>query len=72
MPSEAEIRAQAAHAQLKVQALDWLDTMQPEFKRGHSDSCASEDLTGHPAPCTCGYNERTKLSRFIRDAIMKA
>ncbi len=70
--TETQIRAQAQAAQLKVDALDWMNKADPDFPTGHKESCCSLDLTGHAAPCTCGYNERNKVTRFIREAIMKA
>lgn len=70
MTSADQIRADAARLSLKVEALDWLDKNSPVDR--HVESCCSLDDTGYPAPCTCGLNERVRISRFIRDAIVKA
>lgn len=68
--NERLIRQQAAAAALKVQALDWINAH--ASKEPHPDSCPYMDDTGHPAPCSCGYFERNKITDFIRNAIIKA
>lgn len=67
---EQMVRQQAATAALKVQALDWLSVQAP--KGSHPDACPYMDDTGHPAPCTCGYLTRHRVTDFIRNAILKA
>jgi hypothetical protein len=68
--TEQDIRAQAAATQLKVDALDWMNKVSP--KEEHPITCPSQDDTGHPARCSCGYDARHRVAEFIRSAIMKA
>jgi hypothetical protein len=70
MNTEQQIREQAKAAQRKVEALDWLDKV--AAKGEHPITCPSQDDTGWPAPCDCGYNERHRVTDYIRRLIINA
>ena len=64
------IRSQHAKTGNKIAALDWVDAaVYASGGLSHKDSCDYLDLTGHPAPCTCGYSAKSKQPDFIRRAI---
>lgn len=70
--TESELRAEAARTAIKLKALDWLDTKSKNIPKEHADSCDYLDMTGHPAPCTCGFskNEDVQVLRFLREAVL--
>lgn len=72
--NESQLRAQAAAAADKVAALDWLSQQARNIPTEHSDRCDYMDMTGHPAPCSCGYSKRAdvKIINLIREAILKS
>ena len=74
MTFEEEFRKKAARTQLQLAALDMVNKLSANLPKGHTMSCNAEDMTGWPAPCSCGFdnNPDVKTIAFIREAILKA
>jgi len=70
---EIELRRKAKEAALKVDALDWLDRKAEGIPRDHTDQCNAMDLTGYPAPCSCGFenNREVKIIKLLKELLTK-
>lgn len=70
MQDAETLKAEHRKLQQKLDALAWID--QGAGPQGHTMYCASEDLTGHPAPCTCGADERNRIPNYLRQLVLKS
>jgi hypothetical protein len=67
MMTEHELQQKLAKAQRQSDALVFLNTLGIE----HKDSCASQDDTGHPAPCTCGAEPKVNIVRYLKNLVLE-
>lgn len=68
MQTEEELKRLAKFLEQKVDAVAFLNSMRQE----HTTSCPYEDMTGYPAPCTCGAEKVNVLITFIKRTVLKA
>lgn len=71
MTTESEFRRRAETTQLQLEAIDWVNKISSVSGVEHTISCASEDMTGYPAPCTCGASGRARIPSFIKKCILE-
>ena len=68
MQTEEELKRLAKFLEQKVDAVALLNDMKQE----HTMKCPYEDMTGYPAPCTCGAEKINLLVTFIKRTVLKA
>lgn len=70
MTNEEALKTEHRKLQQKLDALAWIDQHGGNVQ--HSMSCASEDMSGHPAPCTCGMAEVRRIPDYLKQLVLKS
>lgn len=73
MMTEEQLLQKARKVAAQANALTFLNNlglMPTAMKFSHTDSCASQDMTGYPAPCTCGAEENVRVIHYLKSLVL--